>query len=61
MKGLLLLVFIIVLGAMPYVWNGYKLAGCDFEPNYKCEVIHGIGVLIPPASLFTVWFDSDRR
>jgi len=44
----------------PYLWNGYKLAGCDFESDYKCELIHGIGVVVPPTAFITVWFDDDR-
>ena len=51
----------LVIFVSPYAWNGYKLAGCDFESNYKCEAIHGIGVIIPPASIITVWFDDDRE
>jgi hypothetical protein len=54
------LIIIAVFAFTPYVWNGYKLAGCDFESNYKCEVIHGIGVVIPPAAFVTAWFDDDR-
>lgn len=38
--------------------NLYKLTQCDFEPSWKGEIIHGIG-LIPPAALVTVWF-SDK-
>ena len=57
---LILLLPIIVLGFTPYVWNGYKLSNCDFEANYKCEAIHGVGVIVPPASLITMWFDDDE-
>lgn len=45
----------------PWIWNAAKFTGCDFESNYKCEVIHGIGVFIPPASFITVWFDDDSE
>ena len=44
----------------PYVYNDYKLAGCDFESDYKCEAIHLIGVIVPPSAYVTVWFDDDR-
>lgn len=48
-----------VLAITPYVWNGFKLASCDFESDYKCEIIHGIGVLIPPTAFIAVWFNDD--
>lgn len=54
------LLIVALLVATPYIWNGYKLAGCDFESSYKCEVIHGVGVVIPPTAYITVWFDDDR-
>ncbi len=52
-------VVLIVIGFAPYLVNGYKFSQCDFESNYKCEAIHAIGVIVPPASLVTVWFDHD--
>ncbi len=58
MKALMLVIVFMLLAA-PWVINAVKFAGCDFESNYKCEAIHGIGVFIPPASWVTVWFDSD--
>ena len=38
--------------------NLYKLTKCDFEPDYKCEVLHGAG-LIPIVSVITVWVETD--
>lgn len=43
----------------PYLLNGYKLINCDFKSDYKCEVIHGIGAVIPPMAFITAWFGSD--
>ena len=37
-----------------WVGNLVKLIRCDFEPSYKGEVIHAIG-LIGPASMITFW------
>jgi len=37
--------------------NLVKLTRCDFEPSYKGEVIHAVG-LIPFAAPVTVWFDD---
>ena len=53
------LLFIAVLAVTLWLWNGYKFLNCDFESNYKCEAVHGIGVFMPPASFITVWFDDD--
>lgn len=53
------LLIIFVLFVTPWVWNGVKFASCDFESDYKCEAIHGIGVVIPPTAYITVWFDDD--
>lgn len=51
----------VVLGFGGLVWNAVKLASCDFESNYKCEVIHGAGLVVPPLSLVTVWFADDGK
>jgi len=50
---------VVALAAAPWCINAYKFANCDFEANYKCEIIHGAGVFIPPSALLTVWFGSD--
>jgi len=36
--------FIIAL-LLGYVMNIYKLCTCDFEPSYKAEVIHTVGLM----------------
>ncbi len=48
----------LVLGC--WVGNLVKLADCDFQAPYRCEVVHTIGV-IPGASLVTAWMDSDAK
>ena len=58
---ILFVIIVVALVSAPYFWNAYKLAGCDFESPYKCEAIHGIGVIIPPAAFVTVWFADDRK
>ncbi len=55
------MISILVAAFLPYVWNGVKLANCDFESPYKCEAIHGIGVVVPPSSIITVWFEDDSK
>ena len=54
------LVILGILVCIPYVWNFTKLIGCNFDAPYKCEVVHLIGVVIPPTAYVTVWFDSDE-
>ena len=58
---LLPMIIIAAILFTPYAWNGYKLSNCDFESNYKCEAIHGIGVVIPPTAFITVWFGDDPQ
>ena len=53
-------ILILFVLALPWIVNAYKFAGCDFESSYRCEAIHGIGIIMPPASWVTVWFDDDR-
>ena len=48
-----------ILFTVMYVFNIVKFVQCDFETDYKCEVIHAVGVFVPPAALITVWFDTD--
>ena len=55
----LVVVIVAVFGIGGWVWNAAKLASCDFESNYKCEAIHGAGLIVPPLSIVTVWFDDD--
>lgn len=55
----LLVVLVAVVGIGGWVWNAVKLTSCDFESNYKCEVIHGAGLVVPPLSIVTVFFGDD--
>lgn len=54
------LVPIFIVGCL-FCWiiNFAKLTDCDFKAPYKCEAIHGSGIL-PLLSLVTVWFDADE-
>jgi hypothetical protein len=51
--------FFFVLGLPTITWgvNLYKLTQCDFQESWKGEIIHAAGVIIPPASLITVWLN----
>lgn len=52
-------VLLLVVVAGSWVANAAKLLACDFEPDYKCEFIHGSGLFFMPLSVVTVWFDDD--
>ena len=39
-----------------WINNLIDLFNCDFEGPFKEEVVHLIGVFIPPASVITCWF-----
>lgn len=53
------IVFIVGLFIVSWGINFMKLTNCDFKSDYKCEAIHGVG-LIPAFSLVTVWFGADE-
>lgn len=42
--------------AVCWVANVVRLIGCDFNAPYKGEIIHAVGVVVPPAAVVTVWF-----
>jgi len=48
---------ILVVLSMLVTWviNLFQLLNCDFYSPWRDEIIHGIGLLVPPASLITVW------
>lgn len=39
-----------------WIVNAFAFFNCDFESSYKDEIIHGVGLFIPPLSGITVWF-----
>ena len=51
---------IVLFFLVSWIWNVVRFTSCEFESNYRCEVIHGAGVFVPFLSIFTVWFDIDE-
>lgn len=49
----------VLLVSVSWAVNLVKLSECDFQPNYQCEVIHGVG-LVPIISVGTAWVDTDN-
>ena len=46
----------IILGLIVgYIMNIVALCNCDFEPNYKAEVIRSIGIVVPPVGAVAGW------
>ena len=58
-KSLIIMIVVIVLGLVGYVKNIIALSNCDFDAPYKCEVVHGLGIL-PPVGVITGWIDCGR-
>ena len=60
MKNLILGAPILFVLALILAWcvNVFKLVQCDFAAPWKGEVIHTIGVVIPPFAVVMVWFDD---
>ena len=54
-----ILIILAVLFA-PWCFNVYKFTQCDFVSSYKCELVHGIGIAMPPISWVAVWFGTDE-
>ena len=50
---------VVVVVAVGWVKNVIKLWDCDFNAPYKCEVVHGLG-LMPPIGAITGWIDVGR-
>ena len=48
---LLFVTFILV----SWVVNITKFASCDFDPIGKAEILHAVGVFVPPVALVTAW------
>lgn len=50
--------FLVVVVPASWVFNLLDFNECDFKAPYRCEVLHGAG-LIPLVSVVTVWMDTD--
>ncbi len=54
---MILVIFLAV--SISWVVNLFKFIDCDFEPSYKAEIIHGIGV-VTLLSIITAWIDVGK-
>lgn len=55
--GFALLCLVGLLSAFGYLRNVAKLITCDFASPYKCEVLHGLGVVVPPVGVVMGYVD----
>lgn len=60
MKMIVIGVAVAALGISAYITNAVKFFNCDFNTPLKCEIVHGIGVFVPPVSVVTVWFSPGQ-
>jgi len=56
--GMFMWIAVVILVVGCWVGNVIKLSDCDFASPYKCEIIHGVG-LLGPVAVVTVWFGTD--
>lgn len=52
---LILYIFLLV----GYIMNVVKLIGCDFEPNYKAEIVYGVGTVTGLGAILG-WFNFGK-
>jgi len=55
--GLLSLITLIIFMTLTlgYIINIFKFANSNFEKPYKREIIHGLGIFIPPIGSIIGW------
>lgn len=51
----------IVLTVACWLGNTTKFVACDFESPLNCEIVHGVGLIMPPASIITIFYDTDKE
>jgi prepilin-type N-terminal cleavage/methylation domain-containing protein len=55
---IVVVIFGVILGIVPYGMNIYKFCTSDFDAPYKREIVHGIG-LVPPLGCVTGWINVE--
>ena len=48
-----------LLASIGWAMNLYKLTQCDYEPSYKAEILHIVGIF-PIVGMFTGWIDVGK-
>ena len=52
-------IIVIVLAVSGWVMNLVGFIRCDFEAPYRCEVVRGVGIFIPPVGAVAGWVSID--
>ena len=60
MKILIVYVTILLIIGTGWVKCVIHFVDCDFEPNYKAEVIYGVGTFVPPVGAVIGWMDLGK-
>ena len=63
-QEIVVLVLVLAFGlavTSSWIYNAVKLSHCDSKPDYRCEIIHSAGLVLPPLSIATVWYGDDRE
>ena len=60
MKTVILVIAVFVLCVLGWFMNLVKFLQCDFEPSYKAEVIHGVGIVIPVVGIVAGYMDFGK-
>ncbi|MFA6199095.1 MAG: hypothetical protein WC679_01650 [Bacteroidales bacterium] len=48
---------VVILAVVGYIKNIVAVVNCDFASPYKCEIVHGVGVFVPPVGAIAGWMD----
>jgi hypothetical protein len=57
LKALILVLIIIAIG-WGWLANLYLfVVECDFEPDYKCEAVRGVGIFVAPVGVIAGYVD----
>ncbi len=54
------ILIILCVFAFSWIGNAYKLINSDFDSPLRAEFFHGVGLVIPPISIITVWVSEEK-
>ena len=60
-KYLVIWSVVIITIVVCWLGNTVKFVECDYDLPLNCEIIHGVGLIMPPASVVTVFYGSDKE
>ena len=57
---LLIVVGLMITLTTGYVWNIIRFAQSDFESPWKSEIVHGVGIVVPPVGVVCGFIDCGK-